>query len=96
MLETKTTPEKPVLFSLLLCAEKARYPPVQLGVMKKGFFHWQSQSTTNADSATGQRYIHHKKEITQPLYQKLRDYVATLAVFDTITRDTDISFTPEL
>ncbi|NLV59916.1 MAG: DUF3427 domain-containing protein [Clostridiales bacterium] len=24
-------------------------------------FHWQSQSTTSADSTTGQRYIHHKK-----------------------------------
>lgn len=23
-------------------------------------FHWQSQSTTSADSPTGQRYIHHK------------------------------------
>ena len=26
------------------------------------FFHWQSQSTTNAESATGQRYIHHKEQ----------------------------------
>lgn len=26
-----------------------------------GLFHWQSQSTTNADSPTGQRYIHHKE-----------------------------------
>jgi hypothetical protein len=24
-------------------------------------FHWQSQSTTSADSPTGQRYIHHKE-----------------------------------
>lgn len=24
-------------------------------------FHWQSQSTTSADSATGQRYIHHRE-----------------------------------
>ena len=24
-------------------------------------FHWQSQSTTGADSPTGQRYIHHER-----------------------------------
>lgn len=24
-------------------------------------FHWQSQSTTSAESPTGQRYINHKK-----------------------------------
>lgn len=26
------------------------------------FFHWQSQSTTSAESPTGQRYIHHRRE----------------------------------
>lgn len=30
-------------------------------------FHWQSQSTTSASSATGQRYIHHKELGTQVL-----------------------------
>ncbi len=30
-------------------------------------FHWQSQSTTSADSPTGQRYIHHRKEGYTPL-----------------------------
>ena len=25
-------------------------------------FHWQSQSTTSADSPTGQRYIHHREK----------------------------------
>lgn len=25
-------------------------------------FHWQSQSTTSAESPTGQRYIHHRRE----------------------------------
>ena len=25
-------------------------------------FHWQSQSTTSAESPTGQRYIHHRKK----------------------------------
>jgi hypothetical protein len=30
-------------------------------------FHWQSQSTTAADSPTGQRYIHHKAEGTKVL-----------------------------
>ena len=30
-------------------------------------FHWQSQSTTSADSPTGQRYIHHRKQGHTPL-----------------------------
>ncbi|MCP3978599.1 MAG: DUF3427 domain-containing protein [bacterium] len=30
-------------------------------------FHWQSQSTTSAESTTGQRYIHHRKEGYTPL-----------------------------
>lgn len=30
-------------------------------------FHWQSQSTTSADSPTGQRYIHHKERGTKVL-----------------------------
>jgi len=30
-------------------------------------FHWQSQSTTSEDSATGQRYIHHRKHGTKIL-----------------------------
>ena len=29
--------------------------------MSRTRFHWQSQSTTSADSPTGQRYIHHKE-----------------------------------
>lgn len=29
--------------------------------INKWLFHWQSQSTTSADSPTGQRYINHKK-----------------------------------
>ncbi len=30
-------------------------------------FHWQSQSTTSADSRTGQRYIHHRQQGYTPL-----------------------------
>jgi hypothetical protein len=30
-------------------------------------FHWQSQSTTSADSPTGQRYIHHREQGHTPL-----------------------------
>lgn len=30
-------------------------------------FHWQSQSTTSADSPTGQRYIHHRAQGSTPL-----------------------------
>lgn len=30
--------------------------------LNETLFHWQSQSTTSADSATGQRYIHHKEQ----------------------------------
>lgn len=35
--------------------------------ISSNLFHWQSQSTTNADSATGQRYIHHKEQCGQVL-----------------------------
>ena len=30
--------------------------------ISSSLFHWQSQSTTSADSATGQRYTHHKEQ----------------------------------
>jgi hypothetical protein len=30
-------------------------------------FHWQSQSTASEDSATGQRYIHHKEQGYTPI-----------------------------
>lgn len=30
--------------------------------ISSSLFHWQSQSTTSAESATGQRYIHHREE----------------------------------
>ena len=29
--------------------------------INENLFHWQSQSTTAADSPTGQRYIHHQE-----------------------------------
>ena len=29
--------------------------------VSENLFHWQSQSTTAADSTTGQRYIHHRE-----------------------------------
>jgi hypothetical protein len=31
-------------------------------------FHWQSQSTTSADSPTGQRYLHHRQQGYTPLF----------------------------
>ena len=33
--------------------------------LNENLFHWQSQSTTSADSATGQRYIHHREQGSQ-------------------------------
>jgi len=30
--------------------------------INESLFHWQSQSTTVADSPTGQRYIHHREQ----------------------------------
>ena len=30
--------------------------------INESLFHWQSQSTTSADSPTGQRYINHRRE----------------------------------
>lgn len=35
--------------------------------INESLFHWQSQSTTSADSPTGQRYIHHKAQGTKVL-----------------------------
>ena len=35
--------------------------------INESLFHWQSQSTTSAESATGQRYIHHRQTGNQVL-----------------------------
>ena len=40
-----------------LFSPSTRYRDLALG---PHFFHWESQSTTTASSATGQRYIHHE------------------------------------
>lgn len=39
-------------------------------------FHWQSQSTTAAESPTGQRYIHHRERGSKVLlhFQPVRDH----------------------
>ena len=34
--------------------------PGQISMRTKPFFFWESQSTTTASSATGQRYVHHE------------------------------------
>ena len=52
---------------LLITLNKADkdYSPTTLYndyAISSSLFHWQSQSTTNADSTTGQRYIHHKEQ----------------------------------
>jgi len=36
-------------------------------LISHGLFHWQSQSTTSAESPTGQRYVHHQKLGYTPL-----------------------------
>jgi hypothetical protein len=40
-----------------LFSPSTRYRDLALGPSR---FHWESQSTTTATSATGQRYIHHE------------------------------------
>ena len=35
--------------------------------INENLFHWQSQSTTAADSPTGQRYIHHQERRSKVL-----------------------------
>ena len=40
-----------------LFSPSTRYRDLALG---PALFHWESQSTTTASSATGQRYIHHE------------------------------------
>ena len=46
-------------------------------------FHWQSQSTTSADSPTGQRYIHHKEQGSKVLLfvREFNDDIAGTAPF---------------
>ncbi len=50
-----------VLFVTLNKSDKDYSPTTMYNdyAISPGLFHWQSQSTTSADSTTGQRYIHH-------------------------------------
>ena len=61
----KWLPEKEldVLFVTLNKADKDYSPTTMYNdySINERLFHWQSQSTTAADSPTGQRYIHHKE-----------------------------------
>ena len=59
-------PEKQldVFFVTLNKADKdySPTPCTRIIPLTKGLFHWQSQSTTAENSATGQRYIHHREK----------------------------------
>ena len=61
----KWLPEKQldVFFVTLNKAEKDYSPTTMYNdySINESLFHWQSQSTTAADSPTGQRYIHHRE-----------------------------------
>ena len=52
-----------VLFVTLNKSDKDYSPTTMYNdyAISPSLFHWQSQSTTGADSTTGQRYVHHKQ-----------------------------------
>ena len=62
----KWLPEKKldVFFVTLNKADKDYSPTTMYNdySINESLFHWQSQSTTSADSPTGQRYIHHREK----------------------------------
>ena len=59
-------PEKKIdVFLITLNKSDKDYSPTTMYedyAISTTLFHWQSQSTTSADSATGQRYIHHAEQ----------------------------------
>jgi superfamily II DNA or RNA helicase len=61
----KWLPEKQTdIFFVTLNKSDKQYSPTTLYddySINEHLFHWQSQSTTSADSKTGQRYIHHQE-----------------------------------
>jgi len=61
----KYLPEKKAdIFFVTLNKSDKDYSPTTMYndySISETLFHWQSQSTTSADSATGRRYIHHKE-----------------------------------
>ena len=61
----KWLPEKQLdVFFLTLNKSDKDYSPTTMYndySINESLFHWQSQSTTTADSPTGQRYIHHRE-----------------------------------
>ena len=56
--------KKTDVFLITLNKSDKEYSPTTMYndyAVNSNLFHWQSQSTTSADSPTGQRYIHHKE-----------------------------------
>src|SRR5262249_12682 len=52
------------LFFITLDKTERDYSPTTMYedyAISEDLFHWQSQSTTSADSRTGERYIHHRE-----------------------------------
>ena len=62
----KYLPEKKAdIFFVTLNKSDKEYSPTTMYndySINESLFHWQSQSTTSADSPTGQRYIHHRAQ----------------------------------
>lgn len=67
----KWLPEKQLdVFFVTLNKSDKDYSPTTMYndySINESLFHWQSQSTTAADSPTGQRYIHHRNKGTKVL-----------------------------
>lgn len=67
----KWLPEKGIdVFFVTLNKSDKEYSPTTMYndySINDVLFHWQSQSTTAANSSTGQRYIHHKEKGTRVL-----------------------------
>lgn len=84
----KWLPEKQLdVFFLTLNKSEKDYSPTTMYndySINSELFHWQSQSTTSENSATGQRYIHHKKKGSRILlfvreFKQSRQYGTTEA-----------------
>lgn len=84
----KWLPEKQLdVFFLTLNKSEKDYSPTTMYndySINSELFHWQSQSTTSENSATGQRYIHHKEKGSRILlfvreFKQSRQYGTTEA-----------------
>ena len=81
------------VFFITLNKTEEHYSPTTMYedyAINEELFHWQSQSTTSAESPTGQRYIHHTEQGTQVLlfvreYKKLKNRAEPYTCLGTAT-----------